>query len=82
MVVIDKRGHEWRFDTLKAAHELTGDSEPIISGFINDMKKRTVYSKRGFAYRRAEDWDRMTEDQRRNYLNNQGGMTNESDRRQ
>lgn len=69
VVAVDKSGHIRRFGSIKAAARATGDSKPVICQRINGASsKRTVFSRHGYAYRRAEDWDRMTEQQRWEYL--------------
>lgn len=68
VVAVDRGGNVRRFATLREASAMTGDSPPAISQQINRHRTRTVYSWRGFAYRKAEDWDGMTEEQRREFL--------------
>lgn len=69
VVAVDKSGHIRRFRSIKETARATGDSKPVICQRINGASsKRTVFSRHGYAYRRAEDWDRMTEQQRWEYL--------------
>lgn len=68
VVAIDRNGSVWRFDSLRDASRMTGDSPPAISQHIHGERTRTVYSWRGFAYRRAGDWDAMTAKQRKEFL--------------
>lgn len=68
VVVIDREGNVYRFDTLRDASMMTGDSPPAISQHIHGERTRTIFSWRGFAYRRAEDWDAMSEGAREELL--------------
>ena len=69
VVAIDKSGQAWRYESIKAAARATGDSKPVICQRLNGASsKRTIYSRHGYAYRRAEEWDRMTEQERWEYL--------------
>ena len=68
VVAIDREGNVYRFDTLRDASMMTGDSPPAISQHIHGERKRTIFSWRGFAYRRAEDWDAMSEAARQEFL--------------
>lgn len=71
VVVIDRRGHEvGRYPGIKQAWEATGNgvSYPVVAGRCTYRYAKSPYARNGYAYRYADDWDNMTEEQRREFL--------------
>lgn len=71
VVVIDRQGREvGRFDSVREAWKATGRgvSYPNICDRCKGGRFKGPFARNGLAYRCAEEWDEMTEAQKREYL--------------
>lgn len=80
VVVIDKNGNSWRFPAATSAARMTGDSLPAICHRLKGGWKRSIFNSRGFAYCYAEEWDAMSEEEKREYLTIQRGNHHDQSR--